>query len=146
MNVEVCASRLGGEKPARIGSSRDLVAFLFGVFPTHEQHREHFMIVCLDAKNAPIGVALISVGGTAAAQVEMAQIFKPALLLPAVGIALAHNHPSDTSDPSHDDVVLTQRITRAADLLGIRVLDHIILTSTPSSYFSFLDAGMMSRD
>lgn len=145
MNVNVCVSRLGGKAPPRITSSRDLVAFLFDVFPITEQHREHFMIVCCDAKNQPVGVSLVSVGGLAESMVDMKVMFKPALLLPAMAIALCHNHPSNVAEPSAEDLQLTDRIMKAGELLGVRVLDHVILTDTREKYFSFVDAGLMRR-
>jgi DNA repair protein RadC len=146
MNIDVCVSRLGGTKPPKIASSRELVAFLFDVFPVHEMSfRETFVVVCLDSKNQPIGTAIVSKGGIDSAAIDMKTLFKTPVLLPASGMALCHNHPSGDPSPSSEDIMITERIMRGAELLGIRVLDHIILTDKRESYFSFLDAGILAR-
>jgi DNA repair protein RadC len=59
----------------------------------------------------------------------------------ATGIVLAHNHPSGNLNPSQSDIKLTDKLTQAAKLIEIQVLDHVIITE--SGYFSFADEGIM---
>lgn len=66
-------------------------------------------------------------------------ILQGALLTNATGIILAHNHPSGTLKPSREDDRLTRRIVEAADIMNIRVNDHIILTS--EGFYSYDDEG-----
>lgn len=143
LSVDVCASVKGGQK-VTVTSSRDIAGLLRGFLEPQVALREHFGVLLLDAKNAVIGFALISVGGVSAALVELPMVFKPALLLPCSGIILVHNHPSGDPTPSYEDARLTERIVSAGKLLGIRVLDHIIVgAGRDDNYFSFLDRGLM---
>jgi len=66
---------------------------------------------------------------------------KSAILLGAAAIVLSHNHPSGDPTPSPDDIRMTERMSKAADILGIRLLDHVIIGELGS--FSFRDAGRL---
>ena len=68
------------------------------------------------------------------------EIFKEALLLNSPNIILVHNHPSGNLSPSREDISLTKRIKEAGQLMGVKVLDHIIVTQ--SDYFSFVQEGI----
>ena len=70
---------------------------------------------------------------------DVRMILQGALLTNATGIILAHNHPSGTLKPSREDDRLTKRIVEAADIMNIRVNDHIILTS--EGFYSYDDEG-----
>ena len=70
---------------------------------------------------------------------DVRMILQGALLTNATGIILAHNHPSGTLKPSKEDDRLTRRIVEAADIMNIRVNDHIILTS--EGFYSYDDEG-----
>ncbi len=61
------------------------------------------------------------------------------MLLPTAAVVLAHNHPSGDPSPSGEDIELTKRLRDAGELLGIRVLDHVILGD--GKHYSFADAG-----
>lgn len=108
------------------------------------QSREHFFAIALDAKNRPLAELEIAVGGLVACSISPSDVFRPLLRQAAVGVIFAHNHPSGEPAPSHEDVVITQRLCRAGELLGVKVLDHLVLGDT--GYFSFLDAGMLSAE
>ncbi len=69
------------------------------------------------------------------------EVFKEAYLLSATSLICVHNHPSGSVIPSSNDEVLTKQLVKSGQLLGIKVLDHIIVGKT--SYFSFLEKGMM---
>src|SRR5712691_9826401 len=105
--------------------------------------REHFMVILLDRKNAPIGLNTVSIGSLTASVVHMREVFKPAILANAAAILCGHNHPSGDSAPSHEDRAVTQRLVEAGKLLGIAVLDHIILGDGTTTYFSFADEGLL---
>jgi DNA repair protein RadC len=101
--------------------------------------REKFIVLLLDAKHRVIGVNTVSIGSLTASIVHPREVFKPVIAGNAAAIILAHNHPSGDSAPSPEDVELTKRLREAGELLGIRVLDHVILGE--GSHYSFVDAG-----
>jgi DNA repair protein RadC len=105
------------------------------------QPREHFFAIALDAKNRPLAQLEIAVGGLTACCISPADVFRPLVREAAVSVIFAHNHPSGEAVPSDEDVRLTQRLCRAGELVGVRVLDHLVLGE--AAYFSFLDAGMI---
>jgi DNA repair protein RadC len=89
--------------------------------------REHMVVVALDARNQPIGCHVVSVGTLSASLVHPREVFKFALLANSASIILAHNHPSEDTAPSRDDIELTQRLRKAGEILGVEVLDHLIV-------------------
>ena len=101
--------------------------------------REHFIVCGLDAKHSIIGVNIVSIGSLTLAIVHPREVFKPLILMNAVAWICAHNHPSGDVAPSEEDRVLTSRLRQGADLLGIRFLDHLILTE--EHCYSFADQG-----
>jgi len=82
------------------------------------------------------------VGGVTASPVAPADVFRALVREAAAGVIFVHNHPSGEPTPSPEDVALTERLCRAGELLGVRVLDHVILAH--EGYFSFLDAGLLA--
>ena len=73
----------------------------------------------------------------------MREIFKPAIVSNAAGIVIGHNHPSGRCDPSEQDRLVARWANEAGELLGIKVLDHIIVNQNGDGYFSFLENGLM---
>jgi DNA repair protein RadC len=101
--------------------------------------REQFLVCGLDAKHAIIGVNIVSIGSMTLAIVHPREVFKPLILMNACAWICAHNHPSGDPTPSQEDRVLTSRLRQGADLLGITLLDHLILTD--ERCYSFADQG-----
>lgn len=89
--------------------------------------REQFVVLYLNMKLHPIGVEIIAIGGSYACNVEIKNVFKGAIVANAVAIAVAHNHPSGVPKPSEGDFALTRQIAWAGEILGIRLMDHVIL-------------------
>ena len=105
--------------------------------------REHFVVILLDRKNAPIGLNTVSIGSLTASIVHMREVFKPAILANAAAILCGHNHPSSDPAPSREDRALTQRLVDAGKLLGIPLIDHIVLGDGTTAFFSFADQGLL---
>ena len=105
------------------------------------QYRETFKILLINQANKVLGVSNISEGGITETGADIRLILQAALLGNATAIILSHNHPSGNIFPSSIDKTLTSRIIKAAELMNIRVLDHIIITS--DTYYSFADEGML---
>lgn len=96
--------------------------------------REYFISVNLDAQGRPISYHVAGIGSICAVHFAVNTMFKVALLQNAVSILLCHNHPSGTLRASDEDIEATETLVQVGELLGIRVLDHFIIT--PTDYLS----------
>jgi DNA repair protein RadC len=102
--------------------------------------REHFKILLLNTKNHVIQVHTVSVGSLNASVVHPRECFRPAIAAQAAAIVLVHNHPSGDPEPSTEDVNLTRRLVAAGDLIGIKVLDHVIIAG--NRHLSIMERGV----
>jgi DNA repair protein RadC len=102
--------------------------------------RENFVVVLLNTKNEVIETSTVSVGTLSASLVHPREVFKPAIRASAASVVLAHNHPSGKVEPSREDREVTRRISEAAGILGVEVLDHVIVGD---GYFSMKEHGML---
>lgn len=102
---------------------------------------EEFRVVHLNRANRIIFEETVSKGGTASTLVDVKLVMKSALDKLSSALIFVHNHPSGNLTPSAADDQLTQRLRKAAELLDIRVLDHIIITS--QGYYSYNDNGRL---
>lgn len=96
--------------------------------------REYFVSVNLDAQGRPISYHVAGIGSVCAVHFAIDGVFKVALLQNAVSVILCHNHPGGTTAPSTEDLEATRTIIAAGKMLGIKVLDHFIIT--PTDYLS----------
>ncbi len=135
--LEIGRRRRGEEslKVDKITSSKDAFEILQPIIG--ELEHEEFWILYLNNSNNILYKAQLSKGGITGTLVDVRIIMKQTLELGAVGLILAHNHPSGTLKPSSADKQITQKIKRASESLDIKVLDHLIVTQ--KDYFSFAD-------
>ena len=89
--------------------------------------REQFIIACLNTKNEPTNITVVSIGSLNKAIVHPREVFKTSILSNAASIMAFHNHPSGETTPSQQDIQLTKRLYEAGELLGIKLLDHLII-------------------
>jgi len=89
--------------------------------------REMFVVLLLDGKNQLLGFNVVSIGCLTAALVHPREVFKPAILANAASLILAHNHPSGDPEPSAEDRAITERLRHAGDVMGIKILDHVVI-------------------
>ena len=130
--------RRGGEnqsKVEKISSSKDVFDLLQPIMG--ELPHEEFWIVDLNNSNKVLFKEQLSKGGMTGTLVDVRLLMKKALEHNAVGLILAHNHPSGTLKPSSADKQLTKKLQRAAEVFDIQILDHLIITQ--KAYFSFAD-------
>ena len=127
------------QKVIKIHSSAD--AFNLLSPSISELPHEEFWIVYLNNGNKVIYTALLSKGGITGTLVDVRLVLKQALELGAVGLVLAHNHPSGTLKPSRADKQLTQKLKTAAEAIDIKILDHLIIAQ--NQYFSFADNALL---
>jgi len=104
-----------------------------------DDRRESFHVLMLDGRHRLIRAEEVSVGTLTASLVHPREVFREAIRCAAAAVVLVHNHPSGDPTPSAEDRSVTERLREAGLLLGIRVLDHVIVTR--ASYFSFREAG-----
>jgi len=103
--------------------------------------KEHFITLHLDGKNRIVCVENVSSGSLNASIVHPREVFKSCLLSSAAAVILLHNHPSGDPTPSREDLELSGRLKEAGELLGIRILDHIIIGD--GCYVSLADRGLI---
>lgn len=103
--------------------------------------KEEFKILMLDTKNQITKVETISIGTLNASIVHPRDVFKSAILNSANTIILVHNHPSGNPEPSKEDINITNRLIDVGELVGIKVLDHIILGN--NRYISFKEKNLI---
>jgi len=116
-----------------VRSADDVVRWLRAVAPNNSQ--EHLIALYLDGAHQPIGFSVVSTGIQSACPVHPREVFQRAIALGAYSLILAHNHPSGKTDPSAEDVKVTEQIRDAGKLLGIRLVDHIIISD--EGHYSF---------
>jgi len=113
-------------KPLPIYNPESLHQF---VEPLKYYDVEHFVSFHLDAKNQVIGYFIVSQGTISSSLVHPREVFKSALLANSNAIIVAHNHPAGSLTPSAEDLEVTEILIKAGDLLGVKVIDHIIVSS-----------------
>ena len=124
------------EKPiyTDMASSTKVAEFINTAIQPQTFAEERMYIIALSTKGDVIGYIEHSKGTLNSSLVDVAGIFKFALLCNASSIILTHNHPSGSTTPSQEDIQVTRRVKDAGDLLSVPLLDHIITTPTGNSY------------
>lgn len=122
----------------KIGTPVDvlpLVAFLAG------KKQEHFICITLSGAHEVLSVRTVTVGLLNHSLVHPREVFADAITDRAAAIICVHNHPSGTLEPSSQDVAITRQLADAGTLLGIRLLDHLIVSDT--GWLSLKERGFM---
>lgn len=102
--------------------------------------REHFCLMCLNAKNKINALHTVSIGTVDQCLVAQRECFKLAIISNSVAILIFHNHPSGDPQPSSHDIELTRALVKAGDLLNIKVHDHIIIGDGKDDYVSLKES------
>ena len=106
---------------------------------------ENFIVVHMNTRRKPIGWEVVTNGTLDTLLVHAREVFKPAIVMAAAAIVLAHNHPSGDPGPSEADIKVTRDLIRAGQLLKIEVLDHVILgratAERPKGFCSLRELG-----
>ena len=89
--------------------------------------QEKMAAIYVDTRNRPLGWAILFTGGINRLSVEPRPVLQTALLLNAAGFFLAHNHPSGDPSPSAEDLSFTRRMANAGEVVGVRLIDHLII-------------------
>ncbi len=142
----IAALELGRRRRSEDALKKQKITSSASVFETMqpiigELPHEEFWIIYLNNSNKIIQKNQLSKGGITGTLVDIRLVLKNALEVGAVGLILAHNHPSGTLKPSKADKDLTQKLKIAGASLDIKVLDHLIITE--KAYFSFADESLI---
>ena len=133
------------EKRRKIRKAEDVIMYVSDYYAPYlrDSNKEFFNVILLDARNKVIDNIEISKGSLTASIVDPKEIVKEATMRSASGVILVHNHPSGEPDPSDDDIKTTDTIVQACNLVGIKVLDHIIIGKNRDDYVSFSEKGLI---
>lgn len=104
-----------------------------------EERCEHFFAVLLDNKHRKIRDVRVSQGSLTSSIVHPREVFLPVIRESAAAVIFVHNHPSGDPTPSREDLEITRRLREVGDLVGVRVLDHLVIGR--GRYVSFVDDG-----
>lgn len=122
----------------RISSSETVIAILRDYLGNLSlDYKEYFWVLLLSRANQVLGISTTGVGNTTSVGVNIREIVQLALLSNATAVVVAHNHTGGTLTPSEADKNCTEKIKAALNLVDIKLLDHLILTS--EGYYSFSD-------
>ena len=129
----------------KIKNPDDIIDFVSEYYGSYlrDAKKEFFNIILLDIKNKVIDTIELSKGSINASVVDPKEVIKEATLKSASSIILVHNHPSGDTEPSTDDINITKKIKEACDIVGIKVLDHIIIGKNKEDYTSFAKLGLI---
>lgn len=133
---EVSAQYTGRRQPViKISGPCDAGAFIRSVLP--DNSREHFISLHLDGAHQVIAYSITGTGGANYCHIHPREIFQTAMLAGAVAVVVGHNHPSNNAKPSKEDRTLTVRLKEIGDLIGVRLLDHVVVTD--DSFYSLTE-------
>jgi DNA repair protein RadC len=134
------AKRTRDNDPRPVIDSARAVA---GIIPAavRSARKEHFLILCLNARRQLVHTETVSIGTLSASLVHPREIYSPAIVHSAAAVVAVHNHPSGDPTPSAEDRDVTRRLQRAGELLGVPLADHVVVSE--SAFFSFREHGLL---
>jgi len=127
------------ERLDRFTSPRQVFDYFHHEF--RDARKEYFLALLLDGKNRIMRRVQISEGSLNQSLVHPREVFSPAVRETAAALILVHNHPTGDPAPSTEDIAITRRLREAGEIMGIKVLDHIIVGD--GEYLSFVERGLL---
>jgi DNA repair protein RadC len=106
-----------------------------------DQDKEHLWVFHLNSRNQIKLIELVSLGILNSSLIHPREVFTRAVGERAAQIIIAHNHPSGEVTPSEDDLVITKRLVKAGEILGIELIDHLVVTAI--GFTSFKKKGLI---
>lgn len=111
--------------------------------PLAHAELEEFHLILLDARGRLLRTVRVAQGSLTQCPVNPRDVLRVAIRESAHGVVFVHNHPSGSPGPSADDVMLTERLRSASDLVGLVARDHVIVAT--DGYYSFVESGRWHR-
>lgn len=130
------------KEKVRLVNSKDAsdhIMKVLGKMDPIDTGKEHFWVIHLNGRNTVISVDLVAVGCATSSLVHPREVFRRAVTLGSIAVIFSHNHPSGDPTPSPEDQRLTERLVEAGNILGIKVLDHVIVGT--EGYISMMDSN-----
>ena len=103
--------------------------------------QEQLRVLLLNTRNDVVGQRVIYQGNVSEISVRAAEVFRPAVVEAVPCIIVIHNHPSSSAEPSPEDVAVTKKLAEAGELLGVKLLDHIVIGSP--GFVSLKERGLL---
>ena len=145
--MEVVSIRLVKDKPLfsehAFTSPLEAVAVLGDIMS--EFDREVMCVINLRTDLKPINIHFASIGVLNEAMAHPRELLKASILSNAACMMLVHSHPSGNLSPSKEDTILTDRMSRICQMMGIPLVDHIIVGGRNQEFFSFKEKGMIQN-
>lgn len=126
------------KETVKIQSAEDVAPLLADIAG---KSQEHFVCITLNGANEIIEKRIVTIGLLDRSLVHPRDVFADVIVDRAAAVIFAHNHPSGDLEPSDADLKTQEQLVQAANILGIRVLDHVIVSR--KGYFSFQEAGLI---
>ena len=127
----------------KITSPEDVKKVIAKELATYD--REVFAVLNLKTNGQPINLNICSVGTLDASVVSPREVFKSTILSNSAAFIAIHNHPSGSISPSQEDKDVTRRLLACSELLGVRMLDHIIVAGETGDIYSFKSEGLLDQ-
>ena len=124
-------------KTEKLNSATVVTQLMNDIFSIHMRDTEYVYLISMNTNGRPIGFFELSHGTVNQSLMSPREIIIKALLSNAVNIIIVHNHPSGCYAPSNEDICVTRKITEALNLVGLKLLDHIIISC--EGYYSFAE-------
>jgi DNA repair protein RadC len=105
------------------------------------KRQEHFIVITLNGAHEPVSVSIVFIGLVNRTIVHPREVFFRAIRDMASAVIVCHNHPSGQLAPSEQDIEVTRNLSEAGEVVGIRLLDHLLFNKT--GYFSFRKEGYL---
>ena len=140
IRYEVNAQPERPEDPPRAGSPADIHSLVGPEMSSLAQ--EQLRVLLLDTHSKVVGQRVVYQGNVSSSIVRAAEVLRPAVVEAVPSIAIVHNHPSGSANPSPEDVHITRKLKRAADLLDIELVDHVVIGR--GRFVSLKERGLMA--
>jgi DNA repair protein RadC len=127
----------------KIRSPEDVYRVIAKELATYD--REVFAVLNLKTSGQPINLNICSVGTLDASVVSPREVFKSTILSNSAAFVAVHNHPSGSLNPSQEDKDVTKRLLSCSELLGVKMLDHIIVAGETGDIYSFKSEGLLDQ-
>ena len=120
-----------------------IISAIISAMAEHDRDKEHFYCIGLDVKNRIKYIDLASVGTLTSSLVHPRETFRLAVMRGVASLIFSHNHPSGDPTPSREDITITEKLKAGGEILGIKILDHVIVGNGTGSYASMLEKGYL---